>query len=112
MGFRIGAIESIGDPSSYKEKPDDRVVQTPCINGTFTEDLGLNESGLIVTCTITITEKDYESLLECRRSKSKVTIVTHRGMLLSNRIFKITEVAFIDGAPFRDVSLEIYSQEI
>jgi len=109
MGFKVGTVESIGDPTGWSEVPDDRVVRTPCIAGVYVEDLGMGEGGGVVQCSITVTESDYEILRDYRRNKTPVAIIDHRGNVFTGALFKISKVGFVDGAAYRLVDIEIYS---
>ncbi|WP_378955374.1 hypothetical protein [Pelosinus sp. sgz500959] len=108
MGFKIGEVESIGDPAGWSEVPDDRVVRTPCITGVYVEDLGCADDGAVVQCSITVTLDDYEVLRGYRRNKTPVTVVNHYGEIVVDAKFKINKVSFVDGAPYRLVEIEIY----
>lgn len=108
MVFKIGDVESIGDPTGWSEVPDDRVVRTPCITGVYVEDLGMGDNGSVVQCSITVTLADYDILRGYRRNKTSVTITDHYGDILVGAKFKINKVSFIDGAEYRSVEIEIY----
>lgn len=108
MAFKIGEVKSIGDPVSWAEQPKDRVYQTECINGTYTQDLGLDESGLVLKCSLVVSESDYQKLLEYRKLKNYPVVTDHRGNFLGNRMFKITNVQFEIGTPFRVIEIELY----
>ena len=105
--FTIGTVVATEDPENYKETPDDRIQNVPCINGTYLEDLGLNEAGTTYEVTLTITDADYAALLAYRAAGAKPTMTDHRGNSLGNRAFKIKSSTYIDGCIYRQVELEI-----
>jgi hypothetical protein len=109
MAFKIGTVESIGDPENWSEDPKDRIIVTQCINGSYVEDNGIDEEDAVISCTITVTEQDYQTLLNYRISRTPVDITTHRGIFMQARKFKITKISYIDGAAFRSVGIEIYN---
>ena len=105
----IGTAQCIGDPTNWAEKQNDRIEQTRCINGTYTEDIGYDASGMVINCTITVTESDYQALLAYRISGTRVTIVDHYGNTLTNRLFKLCQVHHEVGTNYRTLDIEIYA---
>ena len=105
--FTIGTVIAVDDPENFCEKPDDRIQNVPCINGTYLEDLGLNAAGTTYEVTLTITDADYAALLAYRLAGTKPAIKDHRGNSLGNRAFKIKSSTFVDGCNLRLVEIEI-----
>ncbi|MHC1760522.1 MAG: hypothetical protein AB9917_13640 [Negativicutes bacterium] len=105
--FTIGTVVALDDPSSFKETPDDRIENVPCIDDTYLEDLGLNAAGTTYDVTLTITDTGYAALLAYRAAKTKPAITDHRGNSLGNRAFKIKGSTYVDGCALRQVELEI-----
>ena len=105
--FTIGTVVATEDPENYKETPDDRIQNVPCINDTYLEDLGLNEAGTTYEVTLTITDADYAALLAYRVAGAKPAMTDHRGNSLGNRAFKIKSSTFVSGCALRLVELEI-----
>ena len=105
--FTIGTVIATEDPENFKEKPDDRIQNVPCINGTYLEDLGLNAAGTTFEVTLTITDADYAALLAYRAAGAKPAMKDHRGNSLGNRAFKIKSSTFVSGCALRLVELEI-----
>ena len=105
--FTIGTVVTTDDPESFKETPDDRIQNVPCINGTYLEDLGLNEAGTTYEVTLAITDADYAALLAYRAAGAKPAMKDHRGNSLGNRAFKIKSSTFVSGCALRLVELEI-----
>ena len=105
--FTIGTVVATEDPENYKEIPDDRVQNVPCINGTYLEDLGLNEAGTTYEVTLTINDADYAALLAYRVAGAKPAMTDHRGNSLGNRAFKIKSSTFVGGCNLRLVEIEI-----
>ena len=105
--FSIGTVVAVEDPQSFREIPDDRIQNVPCIDGTYLEDLGLNTAGTTYEVTLTITDADYAALLAYRAAGTKPAIKDHRGNSLGNRAFRIKSSTYIDGCVYRQVELEI-----
>ena len=105
--FTIGTVTATDDPAAFSEKPDDRITNVPCLNGTYLEDLGLNSEGTTYDVTLTITDAGYAALLAYRAAGTKPAITDHRGNSLGARAFKIKSSTFIDGCALRQVELEI-----
>jgi hypothetical protein len=105
--FKIGTVESIDDPSAFKENPDDRISNVACLDGTYLEDLGLNDAGTTYEVTLTITEAEYAVLKGYRAAGTKPAITDHRGNSLGNRAFRIKGSTYVDGCALRQVELEI-----
>lgn len=105
--FTIGAVVAQEDPSSFRENPDDRIAHVACIDGTYLEDLGLNEAGTTYDVTLTITDSDYGVLKGYRAAATKPSITDHRGNSLGNRAFKIKSSIYVAGCALRQVELEI-----
>lgn len=105
--FTIGTVVALDDPSSFKENPDDRISNVPCIDDTYLEDLGINPSGTTYDVTLTITDAGYAALLAYRTAGTKPAITDHRGNSLGARAFKIKSSAFVQGCALRQVELEI-----
>lgn len=105
--FSIGSVVSVEDPSSFREIPDDRVQNVPCIDDVYLEDLGIVPAGTTYEVTLTITNEDYAALLAYRGIGAKPAIVDHRGNNLGFRSFKIKGATYVEGCAFRQVELEI-----
>ena len=105
--FTIGTVIAADDPQNFRENPDDRIQNVPCINGTYLEDLGLNVAGTTYEVTLTITDADYAALVAYRLAGTKPAIKDHRGNSLGNRAFKIKSSTFVDGCNLRLVEIEI-----
>ena len=105
--FTIGTVAAIEDPAAYQEKPDDRIENVDCIDGTYLEDLGLNVEGTTYSVTLTISSSDYAVLKGYRIAKTAPSIIDHRGNSLGNRGFKIKSCITVAGCDLVQVELDI-----
>ena len=105
--FTIGTVVAIDDPATFKENPDDRIQNVPCIDGTYLEDLGMNDAGRTFDVSITINRSDYGALRAYRLNKTAVQITDHRGEDLGIRSFKIKGVTYVTGCDLVQVELEL-----
>lgn len=105
--FAIGTVVAVEDPSSFREIPDDRIQNVPCIDDVYLEDLGVVPAGTTYEVTLTILASDYSALLAYRGIGAKPVIVDHRGNNLGARAFRIKGSTYIDGCAYRQVELEI-----
>ena len=105
--FTIGSIVAVEDPATFREIPDDRIQNVPCIDGTYLEDLGMNDAGRTFDVSITINRSDYTTLRSYRLSKTAVQVTDHRGENLGVRGFKIKGVSYVAGCDMVQVELEL-----
>lgn len=102
-----GQVITTCDPVSYKVVVDDRISNIPVIDGTYLEDLGLNESGVSYEVTLLLTNADSSALWAWRQSKVKVAFTDHYGQSLGTRAFRIKSSTYVEGCNLRQIELEI-----
>jgi hypothetical protein len=88
--IKIGTVESLREPESYKVTPDDRQEQIKVLGGVHIQDNGVFGSGMIAKGSALFSIDDWPTLEGYWLNRITVDVVDKYGKVLENRRLKIT----------------------
>lgn len=108
----INGIKSTGDPSSYGVKRSDSLDTSDLVSGTVVMDGGRDKESDIYNFTAAFRESDFATIENWADVRTPVTIIDHRGFNLGQKILKITDWKYIEGAELRELTISVLPNRI
>lgn len=110
MAIKIGTVSSLGDPTQFKRKFNDRQSLEEVIDGMHVHDEGYFDEGLIISATAEFTNEDWEVLKDYWVNRTKVQVFDHRGRQYLDRRLVVKEADDSPGLNNTIVTFELWAR--
>ena len=106
--IKIGTVQSMREPESFGCTPDDRQELVKCLNGVYVVDAGNFPAGDVFAVQAVFAPADWATLSGYWRSRTRVDVVDHNGVLLAGRRIVVKKYEYVKRHKYYQITLDIW----